>query len=994
MRKTITIFFIFILNFLIAIDKDYPDFKSIIEKSNNSFIAQAQHYSTWQEILREDIREMENYDVKYYLIDIWLDFENEYIIADNLIRFEIVEDNVSMIFLHFTDNLTIDGIFKNDEELNYIHQENQIEIYLNEVYNSGEIIELNIQYSGYPDSRLEDGLKFESHSGTPIAFTMVSPKGARKWWPCKDTPADKPDSLDIWVTFPSEYICASNGLLIEEIDNGDNTVTNHWFESYPIATYLTSIAITNYELYSEVYDYNGSQMMIDNYVYPEMYDISVELFDITDDMIDFFSGIYGPYPFLDEKYGHAVCTNLGALAMEHQTCTSFQNSYITDEGAEYTVAHELAHQWAGDCLTIGSWAHVWLKEGFARYSEALWAENLFGLEALHDFMNNLDNGSPLDPCLYRDPEGSAGHIFNIVIYSKGAWTLHMLRGVLGDEDYFQTVYEFMQNPLFMYGNILTEDLENTAEAVSGMELDWFFDEWFFQEGRPRYEYTIYTSEPGNYPKLTILSQPFQEDTFDMYIPFEYNSNSDRFFVQGGLNYFTIPFVGDSYEIEFDPENWVLDYGYTEKLPILEEVNYRDGNIGIAWEEFFDPAIDGFNIYRKENNGEFELINNEPFTGTYYFDEYLNTESIYTYKIAAVFEQVYISKFSNEIEVTPINYTLDEGILLVDNTGDFINPPFPSDEDVDTFYHTLLEAYDFTDWDVLESGEPSLTEMARYSTIIWHNDDIMFTPLINNFYSIKNYLAAGGNLFLSTCRSLENIPDYDLEQFFGINSMEINNDDDFIGAVGQNSYPDISIDLNKIPMPTWDNALAYIYKFEPSENTDIIYLFDSYSNDPTWENRPCALKKTGDYKLILLGFPLYYMIEESAIELMNLTMQEFGEQSDVSDFFVPENNIILFNYPNPFTMSKVGRELVTTISFSVTQNAVSGSDGSPFVTLEIFNIKGQKVKTIPIVTPSPAHTLSVTWNGTDDSGKPVNSGVYLYKLRINNKIITRKMLLLK
>jgi len=131
-------------------------------------------------------------------------------------------------------------------------------------------------------------MKFESHSGTPNVFTMVSPKGARKWWPCKDTPADKPDSLDVWVTYPEEYVCASNGLLIEQINNGNGTVTDKWHESYPVATYLTSLAISNYQIYSQTYTSGDDTMPIDHYLFPELYDTCVNLFSITPALITIF----------------------------------------------------------------------------------------------------------------------------------------------------------------------------------------------------------------------------------------------------------------------------------------------------------------------------------------------------------------------------------------------------------------------------------------------------------------------------------------------------------------------------------------------------------------------------------------------------------------------------------------------------------------------------------------------------------------------------------
>jgi len=982
MKKSCILILLLTFFILLLAETEYPDFKRHIEKTNLSLMNKGDLYNEFKQADTGVTRNMECYDVQYYFIDVTIDFEVNYITAYVIMNCNILEDNVTQIDLNFYNTLNVDGITLGETNLNFIHENDLITADLPEDYQSGEELEIRIDYSGYPVNRLNDGMKFRTHAGTPIVFTMVSPMGARKWWPCKDTPGDKPDSLDIRLTYPDLYISASNGVLVETITNGDGTKTDLWHESYPVATYLTSFAITNYEIYTQTYQYQDQEMDIVHHVYPEQYDVSVDLYQPTPAMIDFYSTIYGPYPFLTEKYGHATCTDLGALAMEHQTCTSFDAGYITDPESEYTVAHELAHQWTGDFLTIGNWEHVWLKEGFARYSEALWAENLFGYEALLDYMSALDNGSQLDPPLQRDPEGSGNDIFNIVIYSKGAWTQHMLRGVLGDEDYFSALDLLMSDPELMYGNFLTEDLEYAAEEAGEIEMDWFFDQWFYQEGRPSYYYTLYTSDPDSNPRLTIQSLPFQENYFAMFIPYQYGSEVGRFFAEGGINHLLLDVNGNSTEIEMDPDNWVLDYGYTEKLPVMEDIVTRDGNIGLAWEEFFDPDIDGFNLYRAVAGGEFVKLNETPLTENFYFDEDLELGITYQYKIKAVYNNVYESGFSNLVEVEPVDYTMDQGILLVDNSGDF-NSPFPTDEEVDSFYYYLLDGLEFTDWDVADSGFPPLDMLAQYSLIIWHSDDILFNPLIDNFFPLKNYLTAGGKLFLSNCRSLEQVEPYDMENFLAVSSTEMNNEDDFSGAWGLEDYPDIAIDPAKIPMPTWDNAFANIYSFVPAVSGTVIYEFDSADDDPGWENQPCAVKHSGQFQVINLGFPLYYMLEEPAYMLMQRALHDLGEITFVDDDAVlPAPEIRITNYPNPFNPT-------TTISFHLTTEITESTE------LTIHNIKGQMVKKLTNrLSHQPTNQYSVTWNGTDDNNNPVSSGIYFAKLNWNGEIVQKKMVLMK
>ncbi len=991
MRRNLIILFLSLIITLSAVEM--PDFKYIVQKQHEAAQLKMETYSRWMDNMREDMRNMDCYDVRYYSIDIDVDFDLHYVEGIVLSHLEILEDNVSLVSFNFTVDLLVDDILLNGSSLVFTHADELIEIELGTSYNTGDIIELEVYYSGYPQNRLNDGMKFQEHAGVPIVFTMVSPKGARKWWPCKDTPSDKPDSLDISITYPSQYISASNGTLTEVINNGNGTNTAKWHESYPVCTYLTSFAVTNYQIYSFNWEYNGTNMMVDNFIYPEQYDLSVTLYSLCEDMLTFYSDTYGEYPFITEKYGHATCTSLGALAMEHQTCTSFDSGYIGDPAAEYTVAHELAHHWAGDALSIEGWDHVWLKEGFASYSEALWAENLYGLDGLHAYMEAEDTGSQLDECLYRDPEGSGSHIFNIVIYNKGSWVIHMLRGLLGDDDFFLMLHNFFQDPQFIYGNITTQDLQNAAEDVYGEPLDWFFDQWYYNYGRPLYRYVVYTSEVNEAFRVTLLSEGSSGDPFDMYVPFRINDEYDvTFLVEDNFNYFSISVMEDFESIEFDPDNWVLDYGYTEQVPVLEEIEIqRDGSIVITWGEFFDPAIEGMNVYRKQAGEDYILLNTEPVPGTAYFDGDVILGEEYFYKIAAVFlaEGNYISSFSNEITTIPVNFTLDEGILVVDGTLDGLaTSPFPTDEEVDEYYANLLSGYSYTNWDITSQGSPPLTEIAKYSSIIWHTDDISNYPFVNSVYNMKCYLLAGGNLFASCWKQLCGVSENFQNNFLFLDESSTHNLADFAGAFGINGFSDIAVDIDKIPLAYWGDNLQYVNKFLPLEDAEAIFTYDSFSNDPTWENAVCGQRFSGDYKTYILGFPLYFMMQEQAGSIVQSILEDFGEESSIENYELEVINFKLNNYPNPFNP-------ITKISFETTNLHEN-------TRIEIYNLKGQKVKSLFVTSRGSEGSTegrgetnySVIWNGKGQNNQAVASGIYFYKLRSGDIEISRKMLLLK
>jgi hypothetical protein len=740
-------------------------------------------------------------------------------------------------------------------------------------------------------------------------------------------------------------------------------------------------------MHSFLWQYNGHQMMVDNFYYPEQATASIDLYSQCEDMLTFLSDTYGIFPFLNEKYGHATCTNLGALAMEHQTCTSFDASYISDPASPYTVCHELGHSWAGDCLSIETWSDVWLKEGFASYSEALWAEHLYGPTGLQDYMEAEDTGSVLNECLYRDETQGANHIFNSVVYNKGSWTVHMLRGVLGDDDFFALMQYYFQNPNFIYGNVTTDDLKNCAEDVCGYDMDWFFDEWYWNYGRPYYQYTYYTSASQDSVKITIQSIGSQGDPFEMFVPLRINDDNYRIWAEDGFNYATLELTGNVDSLVWDPENWVLDNGYLEKIPVLDEVAAnRNASAVLTWEDFFDPAIAGYNIYRKLEGEDYLQLNPSPITNTFYFDEDVIAGQQYYYKIAAVFDTAgeYISKFSNEIALIPVDFTFDEGILLVDGTQDYpASSPFPSDEDVDQYYDAILGNYAYTSWDVNSDGIPPLTEVAKYSTLIWHTDDIVNLPSENDLYNVKSYLLAGGNLLISSWKMLYNLQQNFSQYYLNFTNPATNDQADFAGAFGQNGFPDILIDTTKIPVSFWNDMLPYVNKFDPINGAEPIYLFDSSTNDPDWENTVCAQRFYGDFNLYVFGFPLYFMDANTSTQVIDMILQDFGEETAIQENEIPANSSLISqisNYPNPFNPS-------TTISFNLTQN-------SDFATIEIYNLKGQKVKTFLINSSTHQPINSVTWNGTDQNNKPVSSGIYIAYLKVGKTEASCKMLLMK
>jgi aminopeptidase N len=300
-------------------------------------------------------------------------------------------------------------------------------------------------------------------------YVVSEPSAAAAWYPVNDHPLDKA-TYSFRITVPEPYVVAANGLLQETIDNGDTT-TYVWQASDPIASYLVTVNIADYVIDASE---GPNGLPIRNF-FPardaEQYRQAVEP---TADMIDFFSDIFGPYPF--EAYGIVVAGGIGA-ALETQTLSVF------DPGAvqEFILAHELAHQWFGDSVSLKQWQDIWLNEGFATYAEWLWYAHQSGEQAIDMVVREAYNyyaDAGLSPPGMPPPDD----LFTGSVYVGGALTLHALRARVGDDAFFNILRTYADR--FKYGNASTADFIAVAEEISGQDLAAFFDGWLYSDEVP------------------------------------------------------------------------------------------------------------------------------------------------------------------------------------------------------------------------------------------------------------------------------------------------------------------------------------------------------------------------------------------------------------------------------------------------------------------------------------------------------------------------------
>lgn len=501
------------------------------------------------------------FDILHYWIDIAVDIPNDTIWATTEVEVMSLSDTLRNLKLHFV-GLTIESVLVNDSPASFSRPDSFLLIDLGETIPYGDTFFVTVNYHGLPEiggGVFGGGLTIEPG----IAYVDVEPFGAKRWIPCYDNPADKALS-DLVVTVPAGYDVVGNGTLVDSILGAEWWIY-HWKESYPIATYLLVFAARDFVQIVDTFNYNFYSMPVIHWVtHSDSSNAAVD-FSHTTDMLEFFSDTFGLYPFIDEKYAHVQIPIWGA--MEDQTNTFYGFPILGNHTFDWVVAHELSHQWWGDAVTLGTWADIWLNEGFATYCEALYIGHRDGGTAYHDYMvDNIMNYylqyEPDPPFAIYDPP----LLFTTVSYEKGASVLHMLRRIVGDSAFFAILKEYYN--LYKYGNAVTEDFIEVSENVSGQDLQWFFEEWVYLPGHPEYVYS------WNYESITpdsynIYLSIYQVQDHSLGIPtykmpidigiLTDSGDTVLFAVWDSLDEQNFVLSTDSNPVDllFDPNDWIL-----------------------------------------------------------------------------------------------------------------------------------------------------------------------------------------------------------------------------------------------------------------------------------------------------------------------------------------------------------------------------------------------------------------------------------------------------
>ena len=524
-------------------------------------------------------------DVLEYIFRIELTDESDVIQGLTTVDLRIDRPGVTQIALDLvgpsgTDNtgMTVSGVWVADVEAqrlattarpaegergvatSFDHQDDRLLIDLPSASQPDQRLFLTVAYSGIPAAGLEIG---DTKHGDRSFFSENWPDKARHWLATIDHPYDKATGR-IVVTAPSHYQVVSNGLLVEETDLDNATRMTEWKQSVPIATWLYTLGVARFAV-QHLDDFDG--IPVQTWVFRQDRDDGFSDFAIpTHDALEYFSDQIGSYSY--EKLANIQSNSVGG-GMESASAIFYGDDSVTGERTtrwRNVIIHELAHQWFGNAVTESDWDDVWLSEGFATYFTHLYIEHAYGYD---DFIAGLKSDREAiyeyyeenpDYRLVHDNLDDMSKVLTRMQYIKGAWTLHMLRNLIGTEAFSNGIREYYR--LYRESNASTADFQRVMEETSGQEIGWLLDQWLYQGGLPVVEGT-WSFDPADSTVRLHLRQT-QQNGYRFRLPItvrvhaEDGSTSDApVDLEADGSHFSIAVEGEPTGLELDPDTWVL-----------------------------------------------------------------------------------------------------------------------------------------------------------------------------------------------------------------------------------------------------------------------------------------------------------------------------------------------------------------------------------------------------------------------------------------------------
>ncbi len=534
--------------------------------------------TSWKQIYRAEATKIN--DLVDTKLDVKFDYSKSYMYGKEWLT----------VHPHFypTDSLTLDAkgmninevsLYSNGKKtpLKYDYDSMFLRITLNKTYKANENYTVYIDYVSKPDEWREGGsaaitgakgLYFINPRGDePNKPTEIWTQGETEhnsvWMPTIDKPNQK-TTEQITMTVPDKYVTLSNGLLISQKKNSDGTRTDTWKMDLPHAPYLFFMGVGEYSIIKDSYE--GKDVAY--YVEKEYAPVARGIFGHTPEMIKFYSQILGiDFPW--QKYDQIVGRDYVSGAMENTTATlheeaAYQNARQLKDGNNWedVIAHELFHQWFGDLVTTESWSNITMNESFADFSETLWNEYKYGQDKgdmknyddMQSYLNSNSDDKPLVRFYYADKED----VFDAVSYPKGGRILNMLRHYLGNDAFYASLHKYLTDNKFKTGE--AQQLRLAFEAVTGQDLNWYWNEWYYGAGEPVLDINYVYDDDAHNVKV-IVQQKQKQQIFKMPVNIDIynggNKTRHQVWMQNPIDTFTFSYTTRPDLVNFDGDKILL-----------------------------------------------------------------------------------------------------------------------------------------------------------------------------------------------------------------------------------------------------------------------------------------------------------------------------------------------------------------------------------------------------------------------------------------------------
>lgn len=459
-----------------------------------------------------------DFDLVHTKLDLSLNWKEEFIHGTATLQLKpyfyeqvVLVLDAKLLTVQSVNLLTTSG----KENLNYNYDGLKLTIDLDRTYNRGELFQIEIEYRSANRAEVDSnkvdfkqrGFYFiDPHDADSLKPTQFWTQGETehnsRWFPTIDAPNEK-TTQEILLTIEDNYQSFSNGVKKSSTKHTNGTRTDHWVLDLPHSAYLFSLVVGEFSITTST----SGEIPLEYIVEQEYSEYAKDIFKNTPEMIRFFSEKFN-YPFPWPKYSQVAVRDFVAGAMENTSLSTFMEQVqvnsrtLKDYNWDYIIAHELTHQWFGDLVTCESWSNLALNEGFAEYGEYLWNEYKYGKdEADFQFLENLETyleeANETKYELIRTNASDPEDMFNAHSYQKAGRVLHMLRNFVGDDAFFESISLYLHSN--EYSSVEIEQLRLSFEKVTGQDLNWFFDQWFFTKGHP----------------ILNISHSYQSDTLEL-----------------------------------------------------------------------------------------------------------------------------------------------------------------------------------------------------------------------------------------------------------------------------------------------------------------------------------------------------------------------------------------------------------------------------------------------------------------------------------------------